>query len=66
VLLADPLPYGLSPYLALLIAGFAVGWYGHGLRSNWLIALGILLILLAVGLLQLAITSENGQVPTGF
>ena len=64
--LTDLLPDGLSPYLGLLIAGFAVGWYGHGLRSNWVIALGIVLILLAVGLLQLAIASENGRVPTGF
>jgi hypothetical protein len=56
----------LEPYVALLVAGFAVGWYGHGLRSKWVIALGILLVVLAVGLLQLAIASEDGQVPAGF
>lgn len=64
--LADLLPDALGPYLGLLIAGFAVGWWGHGMRSNWVIALGILMIVLAVGLLQLAIASESGRAPAGF
>jgi len=66
VAFANLLPDQLTPYLVVLIIGFAVGWYGHGLRSNWVIALGILLILLAIGLLQLAITTESGRAPTGF
>jgi hypothetical protein len=64
--LANLLPDALGPYLGLLIAGFLVGWYGHGLRSNWLVALGILLILAAVVLLQVAISSEDGRTPPGF
>ena len=64
--LADLLPQALGPYLGLMIAGFLVGWYGHALRSNWLIALGIVLILAAVVLLQVAISSEDGRVPPGF
>jgi hypothetical protein len=65
-LLADVLPSTLGPYLAMLMAGFAIGWYGHGAKSNWLIVLGILLILLSVVLLQVAIGSREGRVPPGF
>jgi hypothetical protein len=56
----DILPTSLGPYLAILIAGFMVGWYGHGLKSNWVIAFGIVLILAAVILLQLAVGLRPG------
>jgi len=62
----DLLPESLGPYLAVLITGFIVGWYGHGLKNNWFIAAGIVLILLAVFLLQLAVGSRPGRAPEGF
>jgi hypothetical protein len=65
-MLATELPDSLGPYAILLAFGFLVGWYGHGAKSNWLIAFGIVLILAAIGLLQLAILSHNGRAPTGF
>ena len=65
-MLATELPDSLGPYAILLAIGFLVGWYGHGARSNWLIAFGIALILAAIGLLQVAILSHNGRAPTGF
>ena len=41
-MLAIALPDSLGPYAVLLAIGFIVGWYGHGARSNWIIAFGIL------------------------
>lgn len=65
-MLATTLPDSLGPYAVLLALGFLIGWYGHGARSNWLIAFGIVLILTAIGLLQLAIATHDGRAPTGF
>jgi membrane protein YdbS with pleckstrin-like domain len=64
--LALVLPDTLAPYAVLLAVGFLVGWYGHGAKSNWIIAFGIVVILAAIGLLQLAIHTHNGRAPTGF
>ena len=60
------LPDSLAPYAVLLAIGFLIGWYGHGAKSNWIVAFGIVVILAAIGLLQLAIASHNGRAPTGF
>jgi hypothetical protein len=65
-MLALALPDSLGPYAVLLAIGFLVGWYGHGARNNWIIAFGIVVILAAIGLLQLAIATHNGRAPTGF
>jgi dipeptide/tripeptide permease len=65
-MLALTLPDSLTPYAVLLAIGFAIGWYGHGARSNWIIAFGIALILASIGLLQLAIATHDGRAPTGF
>ena len=65
-MLAISLPDSLTPYAVLLAIGFLIGWYGHGARSNWLIAFGIAVILAAIGLLQLAVATHDGQAPTGF
>jgi membrane protein YdbS with pleckstrin-like domain len=66
LMLALALPDSLGPYAFLLAIGFAVGWYGHGARNNWIVAFGIVLVIAAVGLLQLAIATHNGRAPTGF
>jgi hypothetical protein len=60
------LPDALGPYAVLLVIGFLIGWYGSGARNNWIIAFGIVVILAAIGLLQLAIHTHNGRAPTGF
>jgi hypothetical protein len=65
-MIAISLPNALAPYAVLLGIGFVIGWYGHGLKSNWVIAFGIAVILAAIGLLQLAIATHDGQAPTGF
>ena len=65
-MLATSLPDSLGPYAVLLAIGFLIGWYGHGAKNNWIIAFGIVVILAAIGLLQLAIATHNGRAPTGF
>jgi hypothetical protein len=65
-MLALTLPDSLTPYAVLLAVGFAIGWYGHGARNNWIIAFGIAVILASIGLLQLAIATHDGRAPTGF
>jgi membrane protein YdbS with pleckstrin-like domain len=65
-MLAIALPDTLAPYAILLAVGFLVGWYGSGAKNNWIVAFGIVVILAAIGLLQLAIHTHNGRAPTGF
>jgi hypothetical protein len=65
-MLALALPDSLGPYAVLLALGFAIGWYGHGAKSSWIIAFGIVVILAAIGLLQVAIATHDGRAPTGF
>jgi hypothetical protein len=65
-MLALALPDSLGPYAVMLAVGFLIGWYGQGAKNNWVIAFGIVMILAAIGLLQLAIATHNGRAPTGF
>ena len=57
-MLAIVLPDSLGPYAVLLAIGFLVGLYGHGARSNWIIAFGIVVILAAIGLLSFAALAQ--------
>jgi hypothetical protein len=65
-MVATLLPDALGPYAVLLAIGFLVGWYGQGAKNNWIVAFGIVVILAAIGLLQVAIATHNGRAPTGF
>jgi membrane protein YdbS with pleckstrin-like domain len=65
-MVAAILPDSLGPYAVLLAIGFLVGWYGSGAKNNWIVAFGIVLVLAAIGLLQLAIATHDGRAPTGF
>jgi hypothetical protein len=65
-MLALVLPDALGPYAVLLAFGFLVGWYGSGAKNNWIVFFGILIILTAIGLLQVAIATHDGRAPTGF
>jgi biotin transporter BioY len=49
--LAALLPQTVTPYVALMLAGFAVGILGHLAGSRWLVAAGIILIGLGAFLL---------------
>jgi hypothetical protein len=49
------LPESIGPYVGLMIAGFLVAIYGHMARARWLVAIGIIMILLATLLFPLAL-----------
>ena len=40
------LPRSPTPYITLMLAGFAIGILGHLTRARWLIAAGVILIFL--------------------
>jgi hypothetical protein len=44
---AGALPESVGPYLALLLAGFLLGILGHIFRSRWMVAIGVVMIVLA-------------------
>ena len=54
----------LAPYVAILVAGFAVGAWGQAAKVPLAVALGILLIMLAVVLFQLRI-NDFPDLPSG-
>jgi hypothetical protein len=55
----------IAPYLLVLAAGFAAGAYGHAAKARWLVAVGILLIIVAIVLFQLEIRNEPDNPPPG-
>ena len=46
-LFAAVLPRDIDPYLSMMIAGFVVAILGHLTRARWLVAVGIMLIVLS-------------------
>jgi hypothetical protein len=63
--LAELLPHSPGPYIALMIAGFAIGILGHLAGSRWLVASGVILIFLGAFLFPLAanLTTEDRPAP---
>lgn len=53
--LADLLPHSASPYIALMLIGFAIGILGHLSSARWLVAAGIILIFLGALLFPVAV-----------
>jgi hypothetical protein len=57
----DPLPAGallpdtIEPYLVLMGLGFFVAIWGHGMHSRWVVAIGLIMVFLAVLLFPLAL-----------
>ena len=64
MLAASFLPESTGPYLVLLVAGFAIGGYGHVAKLRWLVIFGILLILTATVMFQIALRTLPN--PPGF
>jgi hypothetical protein len=54
--IASLLPESVSPYIALMLIGFAFGILGHLSSARWLVAAGVILIFLGVLLFPLAVT----------
>lgn len=63
--LAALLPHSPTPYIALMLAGFAVGILGHLAGARWLVAAGVFLIALGALLLPLVanVTTQNKPAP---
>jgi len=55
------LPEDGTPYLLLMVGGFAIGIAGHVFRARWIVAVGILLIFLATFLLPIATILLNEE-----
>jgi hypothetical protein len=60
---ADLLPHEIGPYIGLMLAGFLVAAIGHGSRSRWLVAIGVIMILLATLLFPLALQLTTDEPP---
>lgn len=63
--LAELFPHSPGPYIALMLAGFAIGILGHLSGAKWLVASGVILIFLGALLFPLAanLTSDNRPPP---
>jgi len=63
--LADLLPQTPGPYIALMLAGFAIGIIGHVFRVKWLVAAGVILIFLGALFFPLAanLTTDDRPPP---
>lgn len=59
------LPQSPTPYISLMLAGFAIGILGHLAGSRWLVAAGVILIFLGALLFPLAanLTTEDRPPP---
>ncbi len=49
------LPDTIEPYLVLMLVGFVLAIYGHMAHARWLVAIGIIMIMLATLLFPLAL-----------
>jgi hypothetical protein len=61
--LAALLPHSPTPYIALMLGGFAVGILGHLAGARWLVAAGVALVALGALLLPLAANLTAGNKP---
>ncbi len=49
------LPESIGPYIGLMLAGFAVAILGYLAGARWLVAIGVIMIMLATLLFPLAL-----------
>jgi hypothetical protein len=63
--LADLFPHSPGPYIALMLAGFAIGILGHIFRVKAMVIAGLVLIFLGTLLFPLAanLTTNNRPAP---
>jgi hypothetical protein len=61
--LAGILPHSATPYIALVLAGFAIGIFGHLSSSRRLVALGVALIFVGALLLPVALRLSESPPP---
>jgi hypothetical protein len=61
--LATLLPHSGTPYLVLVLLGFAIGILGHLSASRWLIAIGVTLIFFGALLFPLVLNLTESTPP---
>ena len=61
--LAALLPQSGTPYIVMVLCGFAIGIVGHLSSSRWLVALGVALIFLGAFVFPLALNLTEGTPP---
>jgi hypothetical protein len=61
--LAALLPHSIGPYIAVMLAGFAIAILGHLSASRWLIAAGVILIFLGALVFPLALNVTTDAPP---
>ena len=57
------LPREFGPYISLMLLGFVLGILGHMTRSRWLVAIGLLLIVIGAFLLPLLLKASTNDEP---
>jgi hypothetical protein len=57
------LPDTIEPYLVLMGVGFFVAIWGHGMHSRWVVAVGLIMVFLAVLLFPLALQLFSEEPP---
>ncbi len=57
------LPHSIGPYVGLMLAGFGVAILGHLAGSRWLVAVGVIMIMLAVLIFPLALQVTTDTPP---
>ena len=57
------MPESITPYLITMVAGFAIGIYGHAMKSRLVVAIGILLVFLATALIPIALNIFSDDPP---
>ncbi len=61
--MAALLPDSATPYIVMMGAGFLIAIWGHGMRSRWVVAVGIILIFLSTLLFPLALQIFSDEPP---
>jgi len=61
--LVAALPREFGPYVTLMLLGFVVGICGHLTRSRWLVAIGVMLIVIGAFLLPLVLKATTNDEP---
>jgi hypothetical protein len=61
--LAALLPHSAGPYIALTVAGMAIGILGHLFGARWLVAAGVILVFLGALLFPLGVSLTGGEAP---
>jgi hypothetical protein len=61
--LVAALPRSFGPYASLMLLGFFIGICGHVFRARWLVAVGVILVMIAALLLPLALLASTDDEP---